>query len=470
MLLPLSLGLGAMVTALLATSVGTVNARSDLFALITIGGSLLVMAVSLVAVAVADQQESAETGLLAGAVLAASVISLVVGITSPGLIYSASASSSVIAGLFIAPVFALGMFPAVMAGSPTGRWAAEHWRDWVLMVTVGTFIVGAALAGFPALTPRLAVDHPITVGVALAGALAVWAVSIRFRCRPRQTERFVFRVSRLALGLVACGTLATIVGGDTIAAYVLRACSLAGFVLLCGTSIKMSSGMRPIVVAFGPVIEHDLRLAIDLGASPAVIDHLEASAGTRELEAAAELARMAMHVSASMGMTAEECVDVGLAAVMHDIGKAALPPHLLGKPSRLTDEEYQVIQRHPVIGAAMLDADPVLASIIPIVRSHHERVDGRGYPDGLIGDEIPLGARIVSCCDAFDALTQDRPYRRRLTSGTALAVLREHAGSQWDADIVQQLTTMVAGSSLDVVSQDIPEDLSQLLTAVDSEI
>jgi putative nucleotidyltransferase with HDIG domain len=112
-----------------------------------------------------------------------------------------------------------------------------------------------------------------------------------------------------------------------------------------------------------------------------------------------------------VGLSSAELELLKLAALLHDIGKLAIPDHILMKPGRLTDEEFDVIRQHPAIGYELLKDLPEVHDILPIVRWHHERIDGKGYPDGLKGDEIPFLVRIVSLADAFDAMTSTRVYR-----------------------------------------------------------
>ncbi len=129
-------------------------------------------------------------------------------------------------------------------------------------------------------------------------------------------------------------------------------------------------------------------------------------------------------------------------AKLHDIGKIGIPEEILNKPGRLTTEEFDVIKSHPVIGEQILLPLEFLADARPIVRHHHERWDGGGYPDGLRGAEIPRPAAILSICDAFDALTSDRPYRPGLPAKEALAILEKGAGTQWHPDLVQQFEAL----------------------------
>jgi PAS domain S-box-containing protein/diguanylate cyclase (GGDEF)-like protein len=124
------------------------------------------------------------------------------------------------------------------------------------------------------------------------------------------------------------------------------------------------------------------------------------------------------------------------AAALHDIGKAAIPDEVLHKPGPLNDEEWEFMRRHPMIGERIMSAAPALAQAAKLVRASHERVDGQGYPDRLAGDEIPLGARIIFVCDAYDAMTSDRPYGDGMSPAEALEELRRCAGTQFDPVVV----------------------------------
>jgi putative two-component system response regulator len=140
-------------------------------------------------------------------------------------------------------------------------------------------------------------------------------------------------------------------------------------------------------------------------------------------------------VARRLGMGPGAVGQVERAASVHDVGKIIVSPGILEKPGGLTRDEFEEVQRHALFGARLVDSlgDPVLTAI---VRHHHERLDGSGYPDGLRGDEIPLGARIVAVADTFDALTSGRTYRDALAPSAATAILREEAGNTLDADVV----------------------------------
>jgi putative nucleotidyltransferase with HDIG domain len=152
-----------------------------------------------------------------------------------------------------------------------------------------------------------------------------------------------------------------------------------------------------------------------------------------------EVVRLAVAVAAELELELDAVQSVELGAVLHDIGKVRVPEAILNKPGALTDEEWAVMRTHPEVGEQILRPIQSLRSIVPIVRHHHERWDGSGYPDGLAGNEIPLGARIVAVCDAYRAMTEDRPYRAALPEAKARKELEDGAGRQFDAECVQAL-------------------------------
>ncbi|WP_395089219.1 PAS domain S-box protein [Armatimonas sp.] len=138
-----------------------------------------------------------------------------------------------------------------------------------------------------------------------------------------------------------------------------------------------------------------------------------------------------------LGLDETALQNVAVAALLHDVGKIGVPDAILRKPGALTYEELGAIQQHPVMGAVIVAAVPGLEETLPAIRHHHERWDGKGYPDGLVGEEIPLVARLMAVADAFSAMTTDRPYRQGMPSSRALEILEEGAAAQWDPEVVR---------------------------------
>jgi diguanylate cyclase (GGDEF)-like protein len=149
-----------------------------------------------------------------------------------------------------------------------------------------------------------------------------------------------------------------------------------------------------------------------------------------------QVGRLAVAIGRRMGMNSEQLDELRRAAELHDIGKAAVPDAILNKPGSLDHDEWRFMRRHTIVGERILAVAPALGPVSALVRSSHERWDGGGYPDGLSGPDIPLGARIVFVCDAFDAMRSDRPYARSRSQEEAIAELRHGAGSQFDPDVV----------------------------------
>jgi response regulator RpfG family c-di-GMP phosphodiesterase len=144
-----------------------------------------------------------------------------------------------------------------------------------------------------------------------------------------------------------------------------------------------------------------------------------------------------------MALGRNELRDLAFAAVLHDIGKLVVYENVLKKPGTLDDEEWRVLKSHPVIGASIIENMEFLSGAVPLVRHHHERYDGEGYPDGLKSDGIPLGARIITVADSYDAMTTDRPYRKALTKETALHTMITKAGTQFDPGVVEHFIDLL---------------------------
>ena len=175
----------------------------------------------------------------------------------------------------------------------------------------------------------------------------------------------------------------------------------------------------------------DLLLGVLREREPLLGAHLE---GVGKL--AAELARR-------VGLTPEEVDVVGRAAELHDIGKMAIPDEILSKPAPLNEEEWTLMRTHTLVGERMLSVLPALAPVGKLIRSSHERWDGDGYPDRFAGSKIPIGSRIIGICDAYEAMTEERPYRESLTVEDALAELRANAGTQFDPQLVELFCELV---------------------------
>jgi diguanylate cyclase (GGDEF)-like protein len=205
------------------------------------------------------------------------------------------------------------------------------------------------------------------------------------------------------------------------------------------------TGKGRVAVA-NPDAEEELARLQESDASPAAVQALAAAIDARDNYRQGhsdKVVRLATGVALLMGLQADAVERVGHGALLHDVGKLAIPHEILHKDGELDDEEWKVMSEHPVIGEGILRRVPQLAPLAPIVRHEHEHWDGSGYPDGLAGAQIPIGSRIILACDAFAAMTSGRPYRPALAPDEAIVELRAGAGTQFDPQVVDALLDLL---------------------------
>jgi putative nucleotidyltransferase with HDIG domain len=162
----------------------------------------------------------------------------------------------------------------------------------------------------------------------------------------------------------------------------------------------------------------------------------------------ARVTALAEAIARRLGWSEQRLASLRVGGALHDIGKLAVSDEVLGKKDRLDDHELAQIRQHPKIGAKLLLRVAALREALPYVLYHHERWDGRGYPSGKAGEEIPVEARVLALADAFDAMTSDRPYRRALTRRQALAEIERCAGTQFDPELARVFLELFAGAEL----------------------
>lgn len=455
-----------------------------LFTLVTSAAALCIVAATVV-IAIADRRELAEIGLLGSALMAASVMPLVHGLVTPDVLYDDTAAFRS-ASFLALPIAVAVAAPLLRPHSSFGIWAARRWRDWSLLSLLAVFSIASVVVFFPDAIVAPDPSAPLTIAVTLAMVAAMVALSLRqlrFYGLGRQPANLIASLSLVAL----IGTALLPLAGDAYSPgfWWLH---LTGVFGVLGASVGLivaKSFSKSANEVLGPVLARDPLVAFELGLSPVVHRFVASLENKDQLtrDHVVRTAEMAVRVGERFHMPARDLRDLGLAALLHDVGKLNIPDEILTKPSSLTAEEYELVKLHTIDGEEMLLAEETLASVAPIVRSHHERIDGGGYPDGLAGNDIPLASRIIAVCDAFDAMTHDRQYRRGMPMKMAFAVLHEHAGSQWDAAVIEQVMAVLpsmptlpgldeVGRSAEQAQRDgaIPDDVSALLVAVDAEI
>jgi diguanylate cyclase (GGDEF)-like protein len=162
-----------------------------------------------------------------------------------------------------------------------------------------------------------------------------------------------------------------------------------------------------------------------------------------------DVAHLVVAVSRELGLGHVEIVAARRAAELHDVGKLAIPDAILSKPGPLDEQEWEFMRQHTVVGERIVASATSLSDVAPIVRSTHERWDGGGYPDGLTGEAIPFGARIIAVCDAYDAMTTTRPYREAMSEADAMAELHRCAGHQFDPRVVAAFERVIGSVPVD---------------------
>lgn len=328
------------------------------------------------------------------------------------------------------PVAALGAsLPDLVGGSwSRDRWLSPLGDSWPVL---GPVLVLALLDP----TEVSAVHAPVyalAFAAQLAGDLA-WSVT-RDRLIDgipvRTTARNWTGVARVEFALTPVAFVISIAAADEPAALL----AVAPLVWLLGifsrerqerysAALELQRAYRGTVMLLSDVVEFEDRYTADHSRS--VVDLVHA-------------------VADELGVSLEERQELEFAALLHDVGKIAIPKEILNKPAALTRDEFEVIKTHTIEGQFMLDrVGGLLGRVGEIVRSCHERWDGDGYPDGLAGEEIPLAARIVFTCDAYNAMTTNRPYRAAMSREEAMAELSRHSGTQFDPHVVDALLRVV---------------------------
>ena len=199
-------------------------------------------------------------------------------------------------------------------------------------------------------------------------------------------------------------------------------------------SILVEKNLERKKVERGRELSRDSRLILQfIEALAAAIDAKE----TATAQHSSRVTAISRSIGEAMQVSESQLLAVELAAVVHDVGKIGIPDSVLQKPGRLNTAEWDLIRTHPVVGSQIVGRISELTYVADVIRHHHERIDGNGYPDRLEGDAIPLPSRIIAVADAYEVMTSDRVYRPRLTDEEAVGRLRDCAGTQFDSEVVK---------------------------------
>ena len=284
----------------------------------------------------------------------------------------------------------------------------------------------------------LQVYTPIDAGGRAIGAYEIYADPARIESFIGARKRTIWMVVG-AVFAVLCGALALLVRGAS--------------GRLRRQTIALRRRSQELLEAYEMLQTRSLETIETLNATVDAKDPYTAGHSQR-------VQRIALAIAGELGLESDRLDAVRHGALFHDIGKLGVPDAILTKPARLTPEEFDVIKRHPADGAGIIERLGLLRDAVPLIRYHHERWDGRGYPDGLAGKEIPLEAAIVGLSDAWDAMTTDRPYSRALSLDEALNEIRTGRGTQFAPAVVDAFFWALERSPAELAPPEAPEALA----------
>lgn len=346
-----------------------------------------------------------------------------------------------------------------------GRSAAQPARVRHVVFESGTIVVAATAAaaawtlpGTPlgvasppwqSLGPFLRHVTAYALAIALVERVALGIVCGRWTLRPR-VRSSVRGLARAALGgLLGLGLIWLFARPD------LRAGGVAVALALSGYAVHASRQARGRLVH-----RHELRTVAVCNSVVQALARLLQSKDPGTQHHVRRVQRLCLEIGSRLQLCPSEMEALSAAALLHDIGKVAVPEGILTKPGRLTSSEMARMRVHPEVGAELLESIPFPYPVAPIVRHHHERWDGHGYPDGLTGMAIPRGARILAAVDSYDALTSDRPYRKALRGEDAVAFLSRESGRFFDPEVIQVLLEHLEANSIGMPESAEPTESS----------
>lgn len=423
---------------------GTWEQPVVLFWLVVVAASLCVVSSGAVLVR-GWRSGAAETAMLGSFFMSVSLLPLAHGLTVPGILYGPN-TATMSTVFWAVPVGSVVLLPLAAPRSRVANAVVSRWRPWVSCHVVLLVVLFAVSLAAPNLFPVPAMGSiPAAVGVAfsLAVCLALSFRHLRFAWIARSAGPLAVSVGAALVGASTIVFLGT--APWTTGFWLAHALDITGVSVATIFAVNVYRRSGSIESLLAPVEATTPLRAIELGLDP-IVRRFVAALDQKDpitRDHVVRTAHMASLVAIELDVDFAELSTITLGALLHDVGKLDVPDHVLNKAGRLDDDEYAIIKRHTVDGERLIAESPALAELAPIIRGHHERIDGDGYPDQLVGESIPLGARIVAACDAYDAMANTRKYRTGFGSDRALAVLREHAGSQWDPCVVTAVAEVV---------------------------
>jgi HD-GYP domain-containing protein (c-di-GMP phosphodiesterase class II) len=383
----------------------------------------------------------AETTLLGSFLLAVSLLPFAHGLLMPGVLYGPNDATTVTV-LAAVPVGSVALFPLLAPDNLLAHRLVRGWRPFVVAhVSIVVALTVLALAA-PNLVPAPAGRHWVTL--AAVGWAVAWCGVASIRHASLAIISGHTGSLGVAVGFALVGSAPLMfVAADPFGAgfWLAHLLDSTGVLLAAGLGLATYRRTGTLQRIMAPLEASTPVRALEIGLDPLVHRFVADLERKDELtrDHVVRTARMAVRLAEDVGLAPADIRNVGVAAILHDVGKLEIPDEILTKTGRLTEDEFEIMKTHAAIGSELVASSPALRPAAPLVRGHHERWDGRGYPDRLSGEDIPLGARIVSVCDAHDAMAHTRHYRRGMDDAKVRAILVENAGAQWDEHLVTAL-------------------------------
>ncbi len=408
----------------------------------TVVVTLLCAVLSKVLIAIAYDVRQPELAILGSGLFAASMFPFVHGMLIPGVLVSEATGAMSFGAWAGLPAGLLVASPALSHRVPWRGVALRHWRVYAAVTVVAVYLASSALLVHPDWVPAASFDRWWTIaGAALAflGAQVLAHGQIRLYEVGRRRSSIAAAIGFAWLGVSSVVWL--IPSPNDAIVWVAHFFDGLGVLGAAGGLVVAHRNDRPLTAVMAPVFNRDPSVALRLGVTPqieafvAMLDEKDRSTAGH----VTRVAELAMRLGERAGFKGERLRNLGLGALLHDIGKVRIPAEILTKPDRLTSDEFEIVKMHTLWGQEILASDPLLAPVGRLVRHHHERIDGRGYPDGLRGDAIPVDVCLIAVADAWDAMVQTRHYRPGMSDEQARSIFREHAGSQWSDTAVELL-------------------------------
>lgn len=400
---------------------------------------------SVALLTVAWRDDNGELGLFSLFFAMVSILPLIHAITIPGVLYDDNATT-VATGILAVPLGLSAAWPLLAPRSALSARLGRRWRPWTVGWLVAAGIGALTTLTFPDLPPL--VDPSSTSGailglLSLAGLLWMSFGHLRLYWLSRSALSFSAAAGMVVLAASVLGWIFSAPLG--LSFWLSHVFDVSGVLLGTMAGLLCYRQGNDLRVALRPIVALDPLVSLELGLDPLVHSFVADLQRKDQItrDHVVRVGELTGRVGEKAGLSPTRMRHLAAAAVLHDIGKLEVPDEVLGKPGKLTDSEYELIKTHAAIGGDLLAGSPALAAAAPFVRSHHERPDGRGYPDGLSSDDLPLEVRIIGACDAFDAIAHSRQYREGKGAEFALGVLREHAGTQFDPQVIAWLADVV---------------------------